>query len=179
MANGIERSKIISWFVCLTILCLAGFFRLYLLSSVPPSASLDEASIGWNAYSLLETGKDEYGSLFPILLRAYDDYRPALYVYFVVPLVALFGLTAWVVRVPSVISSLGVVIFGYCIGREVFYKEKYRELGQTIDTQISNFHKNEFFNIRKDFLYAFEHQVSGFERESEKMGNNNFAINLK
>lgn len=99
------------------ILLVAAFFRLYQLDRVPPSPSLDEVSIGYNAYSLLHTGKDEYGNSFPLLLRAYDDYRPALYVYLVVPFVWLFGLTAIAVRIPSVLLSLGVVYLVYRLGR--------------------------------------------------------------
>ena len=99
------------------ILLVAAFLRLYMLSSVPPSASLDEASIGYNAYSFLHTGKDEYGTVFPILLRAYDDYRPALYVYLVMPFVALFGLTVMAVRLPSVILSITTVYLVYCTGK--------------------------------------------------------------
>lgn len=88
------------------IVSLAAFFRLVWLADVPPSPSLDEVSIGYNAYSILKTGADEYGTRFPLLLRAYDDWRPALYVYFVIPFVWIFGLTATAVRLPSVVLSI-------------------------------------------------------------------------
>lgn len=108
------------------ILILAIFFRFYQLSSVPPSASLDEVSLGWNAYSILQTGKDEYGNIFPILLRAYDDWRPALYVYFVIPFIKLFGLNVLSVRLPSVIFSVLTIIAAYFLVKELF-KVKPRE----------------------------------------------------
>ncbi len=103
----------------LAILLVAAFFRLYSLSSVPPSPSLDEVSIGYNAYSILLTGKDEYGSSLPLLLRAYDDFRPALYMYLTVPFVWLLGLTALAVRLPSVLLSILTVYITYMIGRIV------------------------------------------------------------
>lgn len=106
------------------IFILASFLRLYLLFSVPPSASLDEASIGWNAYSILHTGKDEYGYSFPMLLRAYDDYRPALYVYFVAPFIKIFGLNILSVRLPSVIFSILTVLSTYFLVKEMFKKQK-------------------------------------------------------
>lgn len=90
----------------IAILILAGFLRLWSLSSVPPSPSLDEVSIGYNAFSLLHTGRDEYGYFMPILLRAYDDWRPILYVYLTVPFVGIFGLSSLAVRFPSVLLSL-------------------------------------------------------------------------
>src|SRR3972149_7992585 len=95
------------------ILLVAAFFRFYHLGSVPPSPSLDEVSIGYNAYSILKTGADEYSTKFPLLLRAYDDWRPALYVYFVLPFIWLLGLTAISVRLPSIMMSLITVAVVY------------------------------------------------------------------
>lgn len=111
----------------IAILSIAAFFRFYSLSSVPPSASLDEASVGWNAYSILLTGKDEYGEQFPILLRAYDDWRPALYVYFVVPFVKFLGLSALSVRLPAAALSLLTVLATYFLVEEIFRKRKLQE----------------------------------------------------
>lgn len=105
------------------ILLVAAFFRFYQLNKVPPSPSLDEVSIGWNAYSILKTGRDEYGNKLPILLRAYDDWRPALYVYLVIPFVKLFGLSALAVRLPSVLLSLMTVLVTYFLVKELFKKE--------------------------------------------------------
>ena len=102
------------------IILLASFLRLNSLNSVPPSASVDEVSIGYNAYSILQTGKDEYGAKFPIILRAYDDWRPALYVYLVVPFVKLFGLSVFAVRFPSVILSVLTVVATYFLTKELF-----------------------------------------------------------
>ncbi len=109
-------------YIVLGILLIGGFLRMYQLSNVPPSPSLDEVSLSYNAYSILHTGKDEYGKVFPLLLRAYDDFRPALYVYLVVPFVSVLGLTAVAVRLPSVVLSLitiwGVYGIGNLIGKK-------------------------------------------------------------
>jgi 4-amino-4-deoxy-L-arabinose transferase-like glycosyltransferase len=110
------------WGIILVLL-IAAAVRLYALSSVPPAASLDEVSIGYNAFSILKTGRDEYGSVMPFLLRAYDDWRPALYVYLVVPFVAMLGLTTIAVRLPSVLLSLGSIYLVYLLVRELFKKE--------------------------------------------------------
>lgn len=103
-------------FIFLGIIIVAAFLRLYDLAGVPPAPSLDEVSIGYNAYSILKTGGDEYGSRLPLLLRAYDDYRPALYVYLVMPFVHLLGLSAVAVRLPSVIMSLITIWAAFGIG---------------------------------------------------------------
>lgn len=104
------------------ILVLAVFLRLYQLENVPPHPTLDEVSIGYNAYSILKTGADEYGTKFPILLRAYDDWRPALYVYFVIPFVQLFGLGIFAVRFPSVILSILTIFTSYFLVKALVAK---------------------------------------------------------
>jgi len=105
------------------IVTIAILLRCYNLSSVPPSPSLDEVSIGYNAYSIAKTGVDEYGAKFPIILRAYDDWRPALYVYLVIPFVKIFDLTTLAVRLPSVILSALTVFATYLLVKELFKKD--------------------------------------------------------
>lgn len=104
-------------FACIFI--LAAFLRLYALVMVPPSPSLDEVSIGYNAYSILTTGRDEYGYRLPLLLRAYDDWRPALYVYLVIPFVKAIGLSPLAVRFPSILLSLCTVWLLYKMGKVI------------------------------------------------------------
>ncbi|MEX2007756.1 MAG: glycosyltransferase family 39 protein [Candidatus Levyibacteriota bacterium] len=106
------------------IIFLAFALRTYQLGNVPPSTSLDEASIGWNAFSILTTGGDEYGYKFPILLRAFDDWRPATYVYMVIPFIKLLGLSVLSVRLPSVILSVLTVLATYFLVNEMFRKQK-------------------------------------------------------
>src|SRR3989344_6012623 len=93
-------------FLFIIILLAAVFLRFYRLDVIPPHPSLDEVSIGYNAYSILQTGKDEFGYKLPILLRAYDDWRPAHYTYLVIPFVEFFGLNVFAVRLPSVLLSI-------------------------------------------------------------------------
>ncbi|MEK7801728.1 MAG: glycosyltransferase family 39 protein, partial [Pseudomonadota bacterium] len=96
---------------------VAIFLRVWRLDSVPPSVSLDEASIGYNAFSILRTGMDEYKTKWPLVLRAYDDWRPGLYVYLVAASVPLFGLTALAVRFPSVVLSVITMFFTFQTAR--------------------------------------------------------------
>lgn len=92
------------------ILVLALFLRVYRLDSVPPSLNWDEVSLGYNAYSILKTGKDEWGEFLPLSFRAYGDYKLPGYVYLSVPFIALFGLNEWGVRLPSAtFGVLGVI----------------------------------------------------------------------
>ncbi len=109
--------------VCITlVVILASFLRFWNIENVPPSPSLDEASISYNAYSILETGGDEYGE-FPILShRSYDDWRRAIYLYLTLPFVKVFGLQVVSVRLPAVILSVLTVLAFFYIVLDFFLK---------------------------------------------------------
>ena len=88
--------------------------RFFWHNVFPPGFTADEAVFGYNAYSLLKTGKDEFGASWPIALRAFGDWRPALYSYLVIPFVYIFGLTEMAVRMPSIL--LGSVTIPVVMG---------------------------------------------------------------
>lgn len=97
--------------ILLLIVLLGGAFRLYELSSVPPSLARDEVSVGYNAYSILKTGRDEYGRLLPLSFEAFGDWKLPLNVYFAVPFIAVFGLTELAVRLPVALAgTLSIVL---------------------------------------------------------------------
>jgi 4-amino-4-deoxy-L-arabinose transferase-like glycosyltransferase len=101
------------------IFILGIFFRFYDLTINPPSLSHDEVAIGYNAYSILKTGKDEYGTKYPVLFRSFDDYKLPGLVYTMIPSIAFFGLNELGVRFPiALLGSLSVIIV-YFIAKEI------------------------------------------------------------
>lgn len=106
------------------VVIIASILRLYQLGSVPISPDWDEAALGYNAYSILHTGKDEYGKFLPIVLRSYDDYKPALYAYITIPSIAIFGLTVFAVRLPSALFGILTVLGAYFLITELFGKSR-------------------------------------------------------
>ena len=102
------------------IVLVAAVLRLWDLGKVPISPDWDEAALGYNAYSLLHTGRDEYGKFLPIVLRSFDDYKPALYAYFSIPAVALFGLNTLAVRFPSALFGVVAVLGTFFLVKELF-----------------------------------------------------------
>jgi len=117
--------KLTKIFICLIVI-VAAVLRLWNLSNVPPSLDWDEASWGYNAYSILETGRDEYGSLLPVVIRSFNDYKPALYAYLDLPFVALLGLNNLAVRLPDAIFGILTVLTTYFLVKEMFGR---RDLG--------------------------------------------------
>lgn len=105
------------------ILLLAAFLRLYQLGNVPPSPDWDEVALGYSAYSILHTGRDEFGKFLPVVLRSFDDYKPALYAYLIIPFIQLFGLSVSVVRLPSAIIGILTILVVYLLLKELFKRE--------------------------------------------------------
>lgn len=94
------------------ILLLAVSLRFIFIDTTP-SLNPDEAALGYNAYSLLQTGKDEHGASFPLHFKSFGDYKPGGYVYLAMPFVKILGLTPLAVRLPNLIFSVLTIYFLY------------------------------------------------------------------
>lgn len=94
------------------ILLLGILFRTWDFGNNPSGISDDEASQGYTAYSLLRTGKDEYGKPMPILIRSFGTYASSLYAYMAVVPVKMLGLNAVSVRVVSLTSGIILIFLG-------------------------------------------------------------------
>ena len=110
--------------VLFLILAIALYLRIIYVDSNPPSLNWDEASIGYNAYSILKTGRDEWNRLFPSIFRAFGDYKLPVYIYTTVVSIAIFGLNTFSVRLPSVLAGVGSVYFTYLLVLELFPSSK-------------------------------------------------------
>lgn len=113
------KNKLILIFIFL----LAFGLRFHRLDTYP-ALNADEAAIGYNAYSLMKTGFDEHGHAWPIHFQSFNDYKPGLYFYIVLPFVKVLGLNEWAVRIPG--ASFGVlsIIAIYFLVKELFDDEK-------------------------------------------------------
>lgn len=94
------------------ILILAVFLRFFNINNVP-SLNPDEAALGYNAYSLIQTGRDEHGAAWPLHFKSFGDYKPGGYVYLDIPFVYLFGLNPLAVRLPNLILSVLTIFVVY------------------------------------------------------------------
>ncbi len=105
----------------LVILLFSFILRFAFLSKIPPELNRDEVSVGFNAYSILKTGRDEHGrGPYPLVFRAFGDNKIPGYIYMVVPLIKLFGLNAFSVRFPAAFfGSLTILVF-YFFVKEIF-----------------------------------------------------------
>lgn len=92
--------------IILIIIILIGFFiRIYKINDIPYGLLPDEASIGYNAFSILKTGKDEYGIKFPLTFKAFGDEKLPLYIYLTIPFIKIFGLNNFSIKLLSILSG--------------------------------------------------------------------------
>ena len=106
------------------IILLAAVLRLWNLGGNPPHLSNDEAALGYNAYSILKTARDEHGEFLPIIFQSFGDWKPGLYIYLDVPFVAVLGLTEFAVRLPAAISGIIAVLLIFLVVKRLFNNEK-------------------------------------------------------
>lgn len=103
---------------------LLGFIlRFFFFDITPPGFNADEAALGYNAYSLLQTSKDEWEASLPFVFRSFSDYKPGLYVYLALPFVAVFGPSELAVRLPSILLGVFSIVLIYFLAKELFKKE--------------------------------------------------------
>jgi len=122
--------------ILIAILFLAFLIRIWQIDKNPPSLNWDEVSHGYNAYSILKTGKDEWGKTLPLIFRAYGDFKLPLYIYLTVPFVFLFDLNVFSVRLVSVLAGIGLVLLSYLITQKLT-KDKTISLFAGLLTAIS------------------------------------------
>jgi len=94
------------------ILIVAILIRFINIGSTP-SLNADEAALGYNAYSLIQTGKDEHGVSWPLHFKSFGDYKPGGYVYLALPFIKTLGLNVVAVRLPNLILSILTILFLY------------------------------------------------------------------
>ena len=97
------------------ILSIGFFLRIWHIKESAANIGFDEAALGYNAYSLMLTGKDEHAFKYPISLKSFGDYKPAMYTYLTIPFIKIFGLTNLSLRMVSAISGVVLAYFVYLI----------------------------------------------------------------
>ncbi len=107
-----------------TILIASILLRLTSLNSLPQAFFTDEAALGYNGWSLATTLRDEYGSFLPLVLRSFDDYKPAVYSYLTIPFVSLFGLSQASSRMPAAVSGVLLILFLFLLVNKITKNQK-------------------------------------------------------
>ena len=110
-----KSKKVLTIILFALILGAACFVRLYKLNEIPAGVYVDEASLGYNSYSLLLTGRDEFGKSWPLFLRSFSIFQPPLYSILSMIFIYFIGLSIFSTRFLSVISGLTVILVTFLL----------------------------------------------------------------
>ncbi len=113
-----HTSKYRLFFILIFVLGI--ILRFWQLDKYPPGFYSDEALNGYEAYSILKTGRDEYGNKFPLNFAAFGEYRNGLLIYTTVPFILGLGLTEFATRLPSALYSSVTVLIVYLLSFGLF-----------------------------------------------------------
>lgn len=120
----LKQSNIAVYLILGIIFIVALFLRLYRLSEFPVGFHIDEASLGYNGYSLLLTGKDENSNRFPLYIDMFGDNRPSGYHYLTVLPIKIFGLTEFSTRLPGALFGSITVFAIFFLTLSIFQNKK-------------------------------------------------------
>ena len=112
--------KLWFWLPLLAVLLFAAGVRLYKLGEYPQRFNQDEMVMGYDAWSLWQTGRDHHGDLLPINFRAFNDFVPPVNTYITAPFVGIFGLDEATTRLPMALMGIGAVFLVALLGRRWF-----------------------------------------------------------
>lgn len=102
------------------IFFVAALFRFINLSSYPAGLHIDEASLSYNGYSLLLTGRDDNGNLLPFYVDMFGDNRPSGYHYLTIVPIIIFGLTEFATRFPGALFGSITIFVIYFLAQVLF-----------------------------------------------------------
>lgn len=111
------KSKKIYLLILTIILFLAFFLRFYKLGSIPNGPEWDEASVGYNAFSIAKSGLDEWGNKLPLIFKAFGDYKNPLYIYLTAIVVKFIGLSIFSTRFINAFTGGLFILVWYLIAK--------------------------------------------------------------
>lgn len=104
----------------IVIILIAFLLRFYRVTEDPPSLNWDEVSIAYNSYSILKTGRDEWGEALPLHFKAYGEYKLPAQIYTSIPAVAVLGLNELGVRLTPVLYGTLTVLILFFLTKTLF-----------------------------------------------------------
>ncbi|MEK9176619.1 MAG: glycosyltransferase family 39 protein [Patescibacteria group bacterium] len=120
MLASITTNKV--YLILFLIVLFAGILRFYRVTDYPVSLYWDEVSSAYNAYSIANTGKDEFGTPHPLLFRAFEDYKTPANIYLSAFPVKFFGLNEFSARFTSAFLGTLTVLITFFLIKELLGK---------------------------------------------------------
>jgi 4-amino-4-deoxy-L-arabinose transferase-like glycosyltransferase len=139
-------SKKILYFILIFLIIIAFFLRLFRLGELPAVMHRDELAIAYNAYSIVETGRDEWGESYPIVFKSFGDYKLPGLIYSSILGIKIFGLNPFGARVINAILASLAIPAMFIFTKELF-KSRFVSLVSTILLVFSFWHLSGSRNV--------------------------------
>jgi 4-amino-4-deoxy-L-arabinose transferase-like glycosyltransferase len=140
------------------ITLLAGLLRFYKLDSYP-TLTVDAAAVGYNAYSIIKTGKDEFGTKFPVFFKSFGEGKLPLYVYEAVIPVLIFGLNIFAARFATAFLATLTILVTYFLVRETLKLHNVKDKNLTFWAPLAA----SFFLATMPWHIQFSREIFGQE----------------
>lgn len=125
--------------ILIFITLLGGFLRFYKITENPPSLNGDEISMGYDAYSILKTGRDQFGKFMPITFESVGDYKNPVPIYMMILPIKLFGLNDFSIRFQNALfGTLFIPLFFLFLAKII--KDKIIAIVGAFFLSISSWH---------------------------------------
>lgn len=118
-SKGDNKRAILYAALIVCVLCAASFVRVWRLGDLPAGFYIDEASFGYNAYSIHKTGADEFGNRFPLYTPSFGTGKNPVYLYATVVATWLFDLNEFSTRLPAAVFGILTVLFTIFLCEEI------------------------------------------------------------
>lgn len=110
IGNGksVTHEKTHSWLWSLFLLITLAVIAVYFVrvERNPPGYYIDESSISYNAYTISQSGVDEFGMRWPLYFRSFGDYKNPVYIYALAGIYRLTGPSILAARLLSAFCGL-------------------------------------------------------------------------
>lgn len=111
------------------VLVFGATLYTYRVTSSPAGFFIDESSVAYNAYTISQTGQDEFGNSWPLFFRAFGDYKNPVHIYL---LAALFKLTGPSILTARLLGAFAGVFTALLLGLLAARVSQSREVGLLI-----------------------------------------------
>lgn len=107
--------------------------RTVSLETLPAEIHRDEAAIGYNAFSLLKTSRDEHGvGPWPLIFSSFGDFKLPGLVYLSMIPIHFFGLSVWSVRIGTAVLATLLIPITYLFLNTLFKNTKLALIGASL-----------------------------------------------
>lgn len=129
LENKEELKRIVFKVLLISILIVGTLIRVYGIDKMPNALNVDEASSGYDAFSIMKYGVDRNGNSCPVVLYAWGSGQSILYSLISIPFIAIFGLTEFSMRIAMAIIGAIALIAMYFLLKNIFDNKKIALLG--------------------------------------------------